>query len=338
MTHSLFRPVSAEMVAAKVELRDRLLTRLERQAVRALTLRRRRQYHPSPGVNLVGIGIGEKIVAARPTSELCVKVLVARKYPRGRISRGDRIPASVGGVPVDVEGVGYVRKFQPPNQQRRRPVPGGVSGSLAIEAVGFRYAGTLGVIVVDRDHRDVVYALSNNHVLANENRAAVGAGAVQPATLDGGRPTDRVAALDRFVPLRYNNEPNRMDAAIARFDAPADATRVILDIGAPTGAEDPTLNLLVRKSGRTTGVTEGIIRSVQFDVFNVVYEQGTVRMDDVMVIEGVRGSFSRPGDSGSAIVDPQGNVVGLLFAGSDTVTFAIPIRRVLQRLRVSIAT
>ena len=61
-------------------------------------------------------------------------------------------------------------------------------------------------------------------------------------------------------------------------------------------------------------------------------------MDDVMVIEGVRGSFSRPGDSGSAIVDPQGNVVGLLFAGSDTVTFAIPIRRVLQRLRVAIAT
>src|SRR5437667_327310 len=219
--------------------------------LRAHTRRRRRQYHPSPGVNLVGIGIGEKIVAARPTSEFCVKVLVARKYPRGRISRADRIPASVGGVPVDIEGVGYVRKFQLANQQRRRPVAGGVSGSLAFEAVGFRYAGTLGVIVVDRDHRDIVYALSNNHVLANENRAAVGAGALQPATLDGGRPTDRVAALDRFVPLRYNNEPNRMDAAIARFDAPADATRVILDIGAPTGAGDPKLNLLVRKFGRT---------------------------------------------------------------------------------------
>src|SRR5207302_812387 len=207
-------PRAPDEDAAGRESAPRALTGAGGAAVRALTLRRRRQYHPSPGVNLVGIGIGEKIVAARPTSELCVKVLVARKYPRGRISRGDRIPASVGGVPVDVEGVGYVRKFQPPNQQRRRPVPGGVSGSLAIEAVGFRYAGTLGVIVVDRDHRDVVYALSNNHVLANENRAAVGAGAVQPATLDGGRPTDRVAALDRFVPLRYNNEPNRMDAAI----------------------------------------------------------------------------------------------------------------------------
>lgn len=335
---SLFHPVPSEMVAAKVELRDRLLTRLQRQFVQALALRKRRQYHPSPGVNLVGIGIGEKIVADRPTSELCVKVLVARKYPRGRISRSDRIPASISGVPIDVEGVGYVRKFQLPNQQRRRPVPGGVSGSLSFEAVGFRYAGTLGVMVVDRRSRDVVYALSNNHVLANENRAAIGASTVQPATLDGGRPTDRVAALDRFVPLRYNNEPNRMDAAIARFDAAGDAARVILDIGAPAGAGDPALNLLVRKSGRTTGLTEGIVRAVQFDVFNVVYEQGMVRMDDVMVVEGVRGSFSRPGDSGSAIVDAQGKVVGLLFAGSDTVTFAIPIRRVLQRLRVAIAT
>lgn len=338
MTQSLFRPVPTEMVAAKVELRDRLVTRLERQAIQALTLRKRRRYHPSPGVNLVGIGIGEKIVGDRPTSELCVKVLVARKYPRGRISRSDRIPASIGGVPIDIEGVGYAKKFQLPNQQRHRPVPGGVSSSLAFEAVGFRYAGTLGVNVVDRHHRDVVYTLSNNHVLANENRAAIGAGTVQPATLDGGRAADRVAVLDSFVPLRFNNEPNRMDAAIARFEAVGDAARVILDIGAPTGSGDPALNLLVRKSGRTTGVTEGIIRAVQFDVFNVVYEQGTVRMDDVMVIEGVKGSFSRPGDSGSAIVDAQGRVVGLLFAGSDLVTFAIPIRRVLQRLRVTIAT
>jgi len=338
VTQSLFQPVPTEMLAAKVELRDRLVTRLERQGVRALALRKRRQYHPSPGVNLVGIGIGEKIVDDRPTSELCVKVLVARKYPRGKINRTDRIPAAIGGVPIDIEGVGYPKKFLLPNQQRQRPVPAGVSGSLAFEAVGFQYAGTLGVVVVDTQQPGVLYALSNNHVLANENRAAIGAGTVQPATLDGGRPVDRVAALDRFVPLVYNNEPNQMDAAIARFDAGIAVTKEILAIGALTGSGDPTLNLLVRKSGRTTGVTEGIVRAVQFDVFNVVYEQGTVRMDDVMVIEGVKGSFSRPGDSGSAIVDAQGRVVGLLFAGSDTVTFAIPIRRVLQRFRVDIAT
>jgi hypothetical protein len=338
MMGSLFRPVPDELVAAKEELRDRLITRVERQLVQALAFRKRRRYHPTPGVNLVGIGIGEKTIANRPTSALCVKVLVAKKYPPGRITRSDRIPASIGGVLTDVDGVGYARKFQFPKQVRHRPVPGGVSGSLAFEAVGVRYAGTLGVIVVDRDQPSVLYALSNNHVLANENRAAIGSAVVQPAILDGGKPADRVAALDRFVPLRYNNEPNSMDAAIARFDSGIGVTEVILNLGAPAGSGDPTLNLLVRKAGRTTGVTEGIVRTVQFDVVNVVYEQGSVRMDNVMVIEGVKGSFSRPGDSGSAVVDPQGTVIGLLFAGSDKVTFAIPIQRVLQQLRVDIAT
>src|SRR2546427_7598162 len=218
------------MLAAKVELRDRLVTRLERQGVRALALRKRRQYHPSPGVNLVGMGMGEKIVDDGQTSELCVKVLGARKSPRGKSNRAHRLPAAIGGVPIDIEGVGYQKKFLLPNQQRQRPVPAGVSGSLVFEAVGFQYAGTLGGVVVDTQQPGVLYALSNNHVLANENRAAIGAGTGQPATLDGGRPVDRVAAVDRFVPLVYPNEPKAMDAAIARVDAGIAVTKEILAI------------------------------------------------------------------------------------------------------------
>ena len=129
-----------------------------------------------------------------------------------------------------------------------------------------------------------------------------------------------------------------MDAALAEFDRPASAGRSILGIGPPTGGASPALGLLVRKAGRTTGLTEGIVRVVNFDVFNVQYTQGMVRVDDVVVIEGTAGSFSKQGDSGSAIVDPQGRVVALLFAGSPQVTYAIPIPRVLRRLGVRIAT
>jgi len=338
MKRPVFGPLPEDILLAKTALRDRLAPAVERLVVRAAVLRRRRQFHPAPGVNLVGVGIGEKVVKDQPTGELCVKVLVARKYPRGRISRPDRIPSSVGGIPTDIEGVGYARKFQVANQQRHRPVPGGVSGGLALDGVTFLYAGTLGVVVVDRADRRALLALSNNHVLADENRASPGAAVVQPATLDGGDAGDRVGVLDRFEPLQFNNVPNQMDAALARFDAGVGITPRILGIGLPAGSGAPSLNLLVRKSGRTTGVTEGIVRAVRFDVFNVRYDQGPLRMDDVMVIEGVNGSFSRPGDSGSAIVDVGGRVVGLLFAGSDVVTFAIPIRRVLRRLGVRIAT
>jgi hypothetical protein len=88
--------------------------------------------------------------------------------------------------------------------------------------------------------------------------------------------------------------------------------------------------------GRTTGLTEGIVRAVDFDVTGVQYEQGLVRVDDVVVIEGVRGEFSAAGDSGSAIVDSRDRLVALLFAGSSEVTFAIPIARVLDRLRLRV--
>ena len=129
-----------------------------------------------------------------------------------------------------------------------------------------------------------------------------------------------------------------MDAAATEFENPEVADRSLLGIGRPTGAGHPSLGLLVRKSGRTTGITEGVVREMNFDVFNISYERGMVRVDDIIVIRGTSGSFSKPGDSGSAIVDPQGRVVALLFAGSEIVTFAIPIHRILRRLNLRIAT
>jgi hypothetical protein len=330
--------ISAELVSAKNSLRDRLFRAAQKSMPQAFALRKGKRYQPAPGVNLVGMGIGEKVAAGKRTGEMCVKVFVAKKFPQGKVGAANRIPAAIGGIPTDIEGVGYPRKFQIPQRQRHRPVPGGVSVGLDFHAVDYRFAGTLGVIVSDRKNPGRVYALSNNHVLADENRVNTGAGVMQPGTLDGGRNADRVARLTRYVPLRFNNQRNWMDAAIAEFDRSAGADRSILGIGPPTGAASPALGLLVRKSGRTTGLTEGIVRVVNFDLFNVEYDQGMVRVDDVVVIEGTAGSFSSQGDSGSAIVDPQGRVVALLFAGSPQVTYAIPIPRVLRRLGVRIAT
>ncbi|MBI3457103.1 MAG: trypsin-like peptidase domain-containing protein [Candidatus Rokubacteria bacterium] len=334
----LFGAIPADLVDAKESLRDRLFLAADASLPRARALRRARRFHPAPGVNVVGVGIGEKVTEGRRTGELCVKVLVARKYPRGRIRRSELIPPAIAGIRTDVEGVGYPRKLAILQRQRHRPVPGGVSVGLDFHAVSYRFAGTLGVVV--RDHRNGrrLCALSNNHVLADENRVSEGAGVVQPGTLDGGRNADRVARLTRVVPLRFENRRNWMDAAIAQFDQASGVARTILGIGPPAGSATPRLHALVRKSGRTTGVTEGVVRVVRFDVVNVEYDQGMVRVDDVIVIEGTAGAFSKAGDSGSAIVDAQGRVVALLFAGSDEVTYAIPIGRILRRLEVRIAT
>lgn len=337
LQHAVLERLPADVVSAKTRLRDRLAPSVERRMPEAVALRTAGRYHPAPGVNLVGVGIGEKVTSGARTGVLCLKVLVARKYPKGRIRPADRIPASVAGIPTDIEAVGYPRKFVIDNRQRQRPVPGGVSGSPSLRAAGYRFAGTLGVVLAGRADQATLHVLSNNHVLADENRIAIGSAVVQPATLDGGRSRDRVARLTGVVPLRFDNRRNWMDAAVATFDGRVGVSRMVLGIGPLAGAGSPSLNLLVRKSGRTTGLTEGIVRILRFDVFDVQYDQGLVRVDDVMVIENTVGPFSRPGDSGSAIVDAQGRVIGLLFAGSDIVTFAIPIRRILQRFRLRVA-
>jgi hypothetical protein len=50
--------------------------------------------------------------------------------------------------------------------------------------------------------------MSNNHVFANSNEAQVGDAILQPAAMDGGDlDTDTVATLERFVRLRYVDDP-----------------------------------------------------------------------------------------------------------------------------------
>ena len=336
--HSLLTQDPGDLLEAKEALRDRLFAPDHKGAIEALSARKAKRFHPSPTINVVGVGIGEKVTEGTRTGEMCVKVMVAKKFPKDKIGRQEMIPPAINGIPTDVQGVGYPVKFEIPQRRRSRPVTGGVSVGLDLNAVNFRFAGTLGSVVADRQNLSRLFALSNNHVFADENRAAGGSGVVQPGTLDGGTNADRVASLAQFVPLKFDNRRNWMDAAIAEFSNPATVDRSILGIGTPSGAGRPTLGLLVRKSGRTTGLTEGVVRAVNFDVRNVQYDQGFVRVDDVVVIEGIDGPFSAAGDSGSAILDHQGKVVALLFAGSPAVTFGIPIRRVLRRFGVQVAS
>ena len=61
---------------------------------------------------------------------------------------------------------------------------------------------------------DEAMILSNNHVLADENRGRQGDRILQPGRLDGGRPPRDVAArLSRFVRLKQRG--NTVDAAVA---------------------------------------------------------------------------------------------------------------------------
>ena len=210
-------------------------------------------------------------------------------------------------------------------------------------------AGTIGAFVRRGDR---VFLLSNNHVLANEDRAREGDWILQRAKYDGGRePRERVARLRYWVRLKTHGA-NVVDAALGEIRKGTEYDAALLrgiDAGhdrlvAGVGPDFIDEGQAVYKIGRTTGATEG--RVTAFDVDNVVvnYDIGNLRFDDQIEIEGAGDrSFSDGGDSGSLVVDAEMRAIALLFAGGETggsnglgLTFASPIGAVLGALKATL--
>jgi hypothetical protein len=340
--------------------------------------------------NVVGVAVGRK----NSTGELALVTLVEQKLPLAALSAEAVIPKQVDGVLTDVVEVGYLRAYDSPRDRYRPTIPSGVSiGHFKITA------GTLGTVVTDVNTGEKLI-LSNNHVLANSNMGVVGDPILQPGPTDGGvNPGDMVARLQRFIQIRFIDDPdvppptpvptptptptpggcdivsgvvgvtnalaslvgskqrvtsagvqsvsmpapvavpipaqvvdNEVDCALAKPVDPNMFTGLILGIGQVSGTKFAQLGMKVRKSGRTTGYTEGTINLLNATV-SVAYGSKTARFTGQIITS----PMSQGGDSGSLIVDGTENkAVGLLFAGSNLSTIFNPIDRVLAALNVTI--
>jgi S1-C subfamily serine protease len=101
----------------------------------------------------------------------------------------------------------------------------------------------------------------------------------------------------------------------------------------PHGLGTPRVGDRVFKVGRTTGLTHGTITAVGVVVGPIPYAPGACWFRQQFEIEGDAGTlFSDHGDSGSAIVSTTGEVLGLLYAGNGTQTYACPMQAVLSAL------
>lgn len=292
---------------------------------------------------------------------------VVKVYTTGGAVRG--LPSAVDGIPVRMEVTGQIFAFQsctgppwtrppecnggdggeepPPDDgtnnadptSRFRPVPIGVStGHPDITA------GTICCLVTDST-KQFEFALSNNHVYADQNRANLGDTVLQPGSYDGGKlPDDAIGTLADFQLIIFSRQAlNEIDAAIAAVEPNT------LIASTPSGgycaprsnpvAATPGMN--VQKFGRSTSLTTGWVDAINATV-QVRFDQGFARFVGQIVIR--PGSFSAPGDSGSLIVtddeDDEANCrpVGLLFAGSSSVTIANPIDKVLGRFGLTIVS
>jgi hypothetical protein len=260
--------------------------------------------------NVVAVAKGEKWTDGTNTGEEALLVFVEKKVPKDLLSKSDLIPDKVDGVKTDV--VGKTGTIEALNLvQRIRPIPGGYScGHLKITA------GTLGGWFIDGDG-DLV-GLSNNHVLTYKNRATRTDVILQPGIYDRSNwVNNRIGTLKSFARLVRND--NLQDAAIVKLTKAAWANPEIHILGQPSGFNDDVkVGDTVQKVGRTTGhttakviATNGIVR-----VYYDWVRRGTLEFEDQIITN----DMSRGGDSGSLLLDVNNNIVGLLFAGSNTIT------------------
>jgi hypothetical protein len=307
---------------------------------------------------VVGVGWGYKFKDGKRTDAKAIICSVVKKKPLSELSSSDTVPPTMGdGIRTDVVESGKIKALR---TDHYRPCPAGMSiGHYSITA------GTLGCYVTDGNNR--IYTLSNNHVFAAVNKGSEGDVILQPGRADGGQVgRDNFGTLARFVPIVFGDEEpdcsianftikilnklaklvksnvklvqkyvespqNLADCAIAAVN-PADVDNTVHEIGKIEGQGSAFLGQAIQKSGRTSGVTggdvlqEGVVVDVEMGSGNVArfYDQVITNMG------------SAGGDSGSAVLDMDRNIVGLLFAGSDRVTVFNRIENVFSSLGVNL--
>jgi len=313
--------------------------------------------------NVIGYGKGHKHVGGKNTGKPVLTVLVKKKVPRDKLEACHIIPKKIDKCPTDVIEVGEVVALN--RTDRERPARPGLSiGHYRITA------GTFGAVVYDEKTGEPLI-LSNNHVLANstdgrDGRAKIGDPILQPGRYDGGTDKeDVIARLYRYVPIslavsspnckiassvekllnkivrkfRRNYQvklytlttsPNLVDAAVAKPLSDDLIRPDIIDIGVPKGIAEVDVGDRVVKSGRTTGTNSGRVKVVQATIKISMGDIGEAIFADQVITT----RMAQPGDSGSVVLNERNEVVGLLSAGSDTVSVFGRIKNACRALRV----
>ncbi|GGA41832.1 hypothetical protein [Dyella nitratireducens] len=260
------------------------------------------------------VGLGGKVTAGLPTGEVAIRVQVTQKKPLSEIPAEERIPETIDGIKTDVIQSARAVKYST------------LSGGVEIEFIDSSTAGTitmdsgtLGCFARTTGATPQVVLLSNDHVLYGET----------PRRKDGDPVLveSSTGCVQKTVAFNFktagNNDP-LVDAAIATLASGTDwqaqihgvAVKGILDFRQsnlshlPTSVQNQITNHTyhVNKYGATTSLKGGVIIDINAT---------TDTMSGQLQIKPDSGNdyFSKPGDSGSAIYDDNGYVIGLLWGG-----------------------
>jgi len=308
--------------------------------------------------NVILIYTGKKVVGGVETERISIRVGVTEKLPLTQLKTKDIVPKKITQLPffwrrieTDVFQTTKIDALAVDRKSKFRPMPGGVSiGHPDITA------GSSGPPV---KKNAILHILSNKHVLAPEG-ASLGDQTWQPGKYDGGTEADTISHLAAFVPINFIDEStcpianvivrgfnflaglfkrntrlpdavsstiNKVDCAISRPLFDEDISQEILEIGIPAGFGEVKVGDKVKKSGRTTGLTQGDVIATD-GAANVNYGERIAMFDDQIITS----AMSEGGDSGSAVLNEQNKTVGLLFAGSSSLTIVNKISNIIAAL------
>ncbi|NEA65349.1 DNA/RNA non-specific endonuclease [Streptomyces sp. SID12488] len=214
--------------------------------------------------NVSSVGIGQKITGGARGKQVVLQFTVKSKAePEALEALGTtRIPATITvdgrEVPTDVVERRYESHFRvvpevakPERKTHLNPIaPGASVGGVTVTA------GTIGCKVFDKAD-GTPYVLSNWHVLQGPD-GEPGEEIVQPGRFD-----DNQISHNHLGVLKRSHLGPAGDCAVATIDKGRTFDPKILELGvAPEELGEPDLGDKVIKSGRTTGVTHGIVRRI----------------------------------------------------------------------------
>ncbi len=336
-----------------------------------------RQYLPrgfSSNIHAVGVGM-------LPGNEYCIQVFV--KDANQELWNGSgtaRLPNRYRDMPIVVFEMAtpafqIAESSLPARDQyangireHQEVIIGGISGANT-NLTG--QSGTIGYFCRRKSklpRQCPTLMLSNTHVFADMRKGIVDDTdlIMQPSPGEPGsnRP---VGMLVDFAPVDFYsdiNEPNHIDAAVAKLWGPQQHKPLLPMIGPVKGyvrTMDIEIGETVCKVGRTTCLTSGDIFSVFFDVW-IQYDrtrQSAFFQNQLLIRPALPGSgpFVAKGDSGALLIDKEQRAIGLIFGGTSEIPestlprndqaterpervegygIANPIGEVMERLRIEL--
>ena len=331
-----------------------------------------------PGVYHVSVGAKER--GGKLAREMCIRVYVRSKQPLASIAPRDRIPREIGGLQTDVNVVQGARPLANFGRYRPVKGGIAITNMIAVLDLkqlpdlvyGFN-VGTFGCTATRWSGGKPVL-LTNAHVLMlnkydDENHLIFQPGdgiPIKDAPPPGAKHKDFIARVINYkVDCQYTTT---VDAGIAELDVSSccrcccglEVKDEILGLtagvggmpGPPTndhiiGKRRPAFLDVVYKVGVATGWTRGAVADASGPVpnYNVGIDWDTLNLVDQILIVSDKPAlwphFLEEGDSGSAVIDENGFIVGLGFGHEkkddpNNHSFANNIDNVCNALKINI--